>query len=220
MTLPFEASSTDLHLSVNHHLSSIHLLFHKQQLLSIKLLADQVIHQLSGDECSEIQSLVEELIESIEENLKNNQFGDIIRIAREIVNSIDPESDCYSLIRDLHSYLSVYLKMVAQESTSFQEQVQFTDLSKIDTVAAYQKIIDPLSNQKRLDIMLAIHHKKKRFKDLENELDLQAGHLIYHLNPLKEGDYIKQDAQKSYFLTEKGLTILEAIQQIYKTYLE
>lgn len=215
MSSPFEEYYEKLHLEVNDHLSSLHVLHHKQQILNIQMVATQVMSGL-GDQCQNLVERIQDLIDTITEGLVNDNLGIIIKELSDFL--VGEDDKCMTQIQGLVIQLETYLNLINKESTSFKEHIQFSDLSNLDTTEIYQQIIDPLSNLKRVDILMVIHNSKKRFKDLETELNLQGGHLIYHLNPLKEAKYVMQDAQKNYILTDKGNTILEAIKHIYETY--
>ena len=214
MSEQFEEVLSQLHAEVNEHLGILHSLHHKQQILNIELVIGQVVDKV---QCNRHNKELGQLMDIIINNLVKSDLTIIIKAFTEFLQ-IEVDDTCIKLIQPIQSHIMTYLKLLNQETTSFKEKIQYTDLSSIDISTAYKSIIDPLSNQKRLEIMLAIHNKHTRFKELEGVLQLQAGHLIYHLNPLREGNYVGQDNQKNYLLTEKGTAVLEMIKYLYETY--
>lgn len=81
-------------------------------------------------------------------------------------------------------------------------------IGKIDPVQVDEKILNPLSHQARLAVMLSIYVGENRFTDFIRKTGLTGGHLIYHLKRLEDNGFIQQFASKEYVLTSKGLNSL------------
>jgi DNA-binding HxlR family transcriptional regulator len=198
-----------LYSELNQHLSGIQLQFHQQQLQYfqqvIQLLMPQIsVCKLHTAQLSELDTLTSSLVDTTQIHELLNRFHQFL--------SSPIEDDCRPLLIELHDQIGHYIDLVSRQTAP--ETLHFQDFSDLNSELAYRQVIDPISNLKRLEILLAIRHGRKRFKELEDQLDLQAGHLIYHLNPLKSAQYVIQDEKKNYILTEKGLSILAAITKI------
>jgi len=199
------------------HIQELRQLQLKQYLNEIYRTVREVKAEL-GAPCQDLQEYLHGLQIKIDTALETGQFNEVIGYLDQL-NSMR-EMPCFDKIEPLSLQVFLFLDVIDQLDPGYRQNIGLADFSNIDSDLAYQEIIDPLSNQKRLDILIAIYQNNKRFKELETALDLQAGHLIYHLNPLKASKYVRQDEKKNYFLTEKGETVLKLIRQIYRNYSE
>jgi DNA-binding HxlR family transcriptional regulator len=204
---------TKLYADLNQHLNGIQLQFHQQQLQYFQQVLQFIAPQVEA--CKIHSSHLKELNDFISHFIDTTQVHEILDQFSKFLD--EPMEDaCRPLLQQLSSELSVYLDLVSNQTVP--QSLQFRDFTELDSVSAFHGVIDPISNLKRLEILLAIQHGRKRFKQLESDLDLQAGHLIYHLNPLKNASYVIQDDKKNYMLTKKGLSILAAISQIQQDF--
>ena len=210
--MSFRQQLLDLHETLYTHLTELHHLFHRQQLQYVRTRVELLLPTVS--ECEVHTQQLQQVIGDIESLLQNNHLNQILQMLSNFLADLDLTDGC-SALETLQEDLLLYLRLLGEQPT---KSLTFSDLRQIDSSLAYAEIIDPISNQKRLEILLAIHQGNKRFKELEEELNLQAGHLIYHLNPLKKSNIVTQDPKKNYLLTDKGLAMLDAISKIYENF--
>jgi len=81
-----------------------------------------------------------------------------------------------------------------------------------------EDILNPVSQEARLKILLSIFNGKNRFADFIETTGLKGGHLLYHLNRLLEHGFIQRYASKDYILTRKGLKTVSLLMQTYEEY--
>jgi len=81
-----------------------------------------------------------------------------------------------------------------------------------------ENILNPVSQEARLKILLSIFNGKNRFADFIKTTGLKGGHLLYHLNKLLEHGFIQRYASKDYVLTRKGLKTMSLLMQMYEEY--
>ncbi len=81
-----------------------------------------------------------------------------------------------------------------------------------------ENILNPVSQEARLKILLSIFNGKNRFADFIETTGLKGGHLLYHLNRLLEHGFIQRYASKDYILTRKGLKTVSLLMQTYEEY--
>ena len=149
-----------------------------------------------------------EVIHLIEMSISSNSMEGVLEGLVTYVN----KEDNYG--KETYKIINQFIEFIKTQNFNSNNKMMFTDFSKVDPMKAYKQIIEPLSNQKRIEILIAIKKGKKRFRELETSLNLQAGHLIYHLNPLKEAQYIYQDEKKNYLLSDKAYAVLGTIKDL------
>lgn len=76
-------------------------------------------------------------------------------------------------------------------------------------------LITPLSNVIRLKLLKNLSKGGKYYSQLEHLLGIRAGHLLFHIERLKEVDYIVQE-EKKYMITLKGRKIMAFLSVLRK----
>jgi len=78
------------------------------------------------------------------------------------------------------------------------------------------RLLGPLSNPFRIEALKMLSIGEKSFTEISRGLDLQTGHLQFHLKVLTEVGYIRNNKRRrTYSITEKGLTALDGLQRFY-----
>ena len=187
-------------VELNSYLESIYILGHKKYLNDLK---NDLMKLNKKDETS-----LNEVIRLIDMSISSNSMEGVLEGLVTYVNKEENyENESFIIINR-------FIEFIKKQNFNSNNKMIFTDFSKVDPMKAYKQIIEPLSNQKRIEILIAIKKGKKRFRELETSLNLQAGHLIYHLNPLKEAQYIYQDEKKNYLLSDKAYAVLGTIKDL------
>lgn len=187
-------------IELNSYLESLYILGHKKYFNDLK----NSLVKLNKNNGTELDKIIDQIEEAIR---SNSMDGLIERLVGYVNDENNSNSEAYQIIKQ-------FIEFIRKQNYNSKNRMMLTDFSNVDPVIAYKQIIEPLSNQKRIEILIAIKKGKKRFRELETSLNLQAGHLIYHLNPLKEAKYIFQDEKKNYLLSEKAYAILGTIEDL------
>lgn len=190
----------DFIVELNSYLESIYILGHKKHLNDLK---NDLMKLNKKDETD-----LNEVIRLIDMSISSNSMEGVLEGLVTYVN----KKDNYG--KETYKIINQFIEFIKTQNFNSNNKMMFTDFSKVDPMKAYKQIIEPLSNQKRIEILIAIKKGKKRFRELETSLNLQAGHLIYHLNPLKEAQYIYQDEKKNYLLSDKAYAVLGTIKDL------
>ncbi len=75
-----------------------------------------------------------------------------------------------------------------------------------------EKLLSPLSNAKRVQVLMILKRESNSLAELSKELALKKGHLQFHLKALIEVDYIQFDRKsRLYALTARGKIAMEGI---------
>ena len=187
-------------VELNSYLESIYILGHKKHLNDLK---NDLMKLNKKDETD-----LNEVIRLIDMSISSNSMEGVLEGLVTYVNKEENYENKPFII------INRFIEFIKNQNFNSNNKMIFTDFSKVDPMKAYKQIIEPLSNQKRIEILIAIKKGKKRFRELETSLNLQAGHLIYHLNPLKEAQYIYQDEKKNYLLSDKAYAVLGTIKDL------
>lgn len=107
---------------------------------------------------------------------------------------------------DLMRSLKVY-----QDSDA--TKVSMKELSEEDIVS---KVLEPLSNKQRLQMLKALSAETKTFSSLSALTNLRGGNLLFHLQKLLDSRMILQRHERGdYMITEKGFRVLRGITELY-----
>jgi DNA-binding transcriptional ArsR family regulator len=78
-----------------------------------------------------------------------------------------------------------------------------------------KRLLAPLSNAKRVQVMLILSKESNSLAELCKELNLKKGHLQFHLKALLEVDYIQYDRKsRLYSVTSRGTLVLDSITRL------
>lgn len=80
------------------------------------------------------------------------------------------------------------------------------------------EILEPVSNNHRLEILKAVAYEMKSFSAFSELTNLRGGNLLFHLQKLLDNGLILQMHERGdYMITDKGLKILQGLQEIYSS---
>ena len=78
-----------------------------------------------------------------------------------------------------------------------------------------ERVLAPLSNARRVQVMLILARESNSLAELSRELDLKKGHLQFHLKSLLDVDYIRFDRKsRLYSISPKGAQVLEGVAKL------
>ncbi|MFX1274081.1 MAG: winged helix-turn-helix domain-containing protein [Promethearchaeota archaeon] len=117
----------------------------------------------------------------------------------------------------LNRSIQIYHSLKELIITSRKEKIKFTqELIAFDDDTCFEegvveniyKILSPLSNVLRLKILTNLQNGGRTYSQLEEDIGIKAGHLLFHMEKLISIGYISQE-NKKYLITMKGLKILK-----------
>ncbi|MGB9978749.1 winged helix-turn-helix domain-containing protein [Methanobacterium sp.] len=92
-----------------------------------------------------------------------------------------------------------------------------TFISELPDDLVISSIVEPLSHEIRFSMLKALSTGSMTFKELSQLTNSKGGHLIYHLNKIIDSKLVmKNDASKRYFITDKGMGVMDIIKNLYK----
>jgi len=93
-----------------------------------------------------------------------------------------------------------------------------TDISALKTKVIMSEILEPVSNNQRLEILRAVAFETKSFSAFSELTGLRGGNLLFHLQKLMDSGFILQQHERGdYMITEKGFKILQGLNEIYSS---
>lgn len=79
-----------------------------------------------------------------------------------------------------------------------------------------EAMLNPLSNAVRLKILALLYTSSRSFTEIMTELQMQKGHLQFHIRKLVESGYVMVDRRTHlYSLGEKGLMAVDGLGQLF-----
>jgi DNA-binding transcriptional ArsR family regulator len=92
------------------------------------------------------------------------------------------------------------------------------DISTFKTNVIMSEILEPVSNNQRLEILRAVAFETKSFSAFSEITGLRGGNLLFHLQKLTDtGLILQQHERGDYMITEKGFKILQGLNEIYSS---
>jgi hypothetical protein len=83
--------------------------------------------------------------------------------------------------------------------------------------AVVESVLSPLASSMRYDILVTLRIRERGLTDLGKSLDLQKGHLQFHMKSLLASGYVLLDKEtRKYSLTKKGETALTALEAMVR----
>jgi len=77
-------------------------------------------------------------------------------------------------------------------------------------------LLSPLSNAIRLKILALLYTNSRNFSEMVSELQIQKGHLQFHIRKLVDAGYVKVDRRTHLYSIEvKGLMAVEGLGQLF-----
>ncbi len=93
-----------------------------------------------------------------------------------------------------------------------------TDISALKTKVIMSEILEPVSNNQRLEILRAVAFETRSFSAFSELTGLRGGNLLFHLQKLMDSGLILQQHERGdYMITEKGFKILQGLNEIYSS---
>jgi DNA-binding transcriptional ArsR family regulator len=124
------------------------------------------------------------------------------------------------LISQIRDYLNLWDTIVNQkepEGSSLDPMGTYSGNRALSPETA-ERLLAPLSNARRVQVMLILSREKSSLAELCKELDLQKGHLQFHLKALMDVDYIRFDRKsRLYSITARGKMIMDGVANIIET---
>jgi DNA-binding transcriptional ArsR family regulator len=124
------------------------------------------------------------------------------------------------LISQIRDYLQLWDTIMGQkvpEGSSLDPMGTYSG-DRVRFPEAAERLLAPLSNARRIQVMLILSREKSSLAELCKELDLQKGHLQFHLKALLDVEYIQFDRKsRLYSLTSQGTIALQGITKLVES---
>jgi predicted transcriptional regulator len=129
-----------------------------------------------------------------------------------------PFSKCEQCFSEVSSLFNKQVNLMRSMRIYADNQEYKLDISFIKTDMIMSEILEPASNNHRLEILRAVAFETKNFSAFSELTNLRGGNLLFHIQKLLDGGLILQIHERGdYMITEKGLKILQGLQEIYSS---
>ncbi|MEM2944182.1 MAG: winged helix-turn-helix domain-containing protein [Methanomassiliicoccales archaeon] len=169
----------------------------------IQEVMEDVIRLFSQDETDTALILLKELEDTISGSRSPCLDPKCSKFVLEVLQKIR----CHMLIFDTFKFR---FKADKPENRKFSPSVSM-DFSPEQA----EKLLSPLSNAWRIQILRYLSSGERSFSEISRELGLRTGHLQFHLRLLKNAGFIEVDRKTHmYSLKRKGIAALRGIGQL------
>jgi DNA-binding transcriptional ArsR family regulator len=129
-----------------------------------------------------------------------------------------PSKECLKNATNIFRILKDLVIDSKELSLRYLEELKILDEESFFDEGSEKEVFDlltPLSNVIRLKILKYLSKGGKLYSELEEEMGIKAGHLLFHINKLIEKRYLVQE-NKKYLITTNGLKALKLLNELKK----
>jgi hypothetical protein len=127
------------------------------------------------------------------------------------------EMELTSQIREYLQLSDVVFKQNVPEGSSLDPMGTYVGNRTLSPENA-ERLLAPLSNARRVQVMLILSRENSSLAELCKEMELQKGHLQFHLRSLLDVEYIAFDRKsRLYALSPRGKIALEGITKLVES---
>jgi predicted transcriptional regulator len=147
--------------------------------------------------------------EVTQEVIVENQ-AELLELAEEA-----PYKKCDKCFLEVNALFRKQIRLMRSLRIYSSKREKHEDLSCLSEEYMVKNVLDPLSNQQRLQILKSMATQTRTFSNLSELTGLRGGNLLFHLQKLTETDMILQRHERGdYMITEKGYGILMVLSEL------
>jgi DNA-binding transcriptional ArsR family regulator len=129
-----------------------------------------------------------------------------------------PFSKCEQCFSEVSSLFNKQVNLMRSMRIYADNQEYKSDISSIKIDIIMSEILEPVSNNHRLEILRAVAFETKSFSAFSELTSLRGGNLLFHIQKLLDCGLILQIHERGdYMITDKGLKILRGLQEIHSS---
>lgn len=126
-----------------------------------------------------------------------------------------PYSKCEQCFSEVSSLFIKQINLMRSMRIYEDNQGQKPDISALKIGVVMSEILEPVSNNQRLEILRAVAFEPKSFSAFSKLTGLVGGNLLFHLQKLIDSELILQQHERGdYMITEKGFKILKGLNEM------
>jgi DNA-binding transcriptional ArsR family regulator len=126
-----------------------------------------------------------------------------------------PYQKCDKCFLEVNALFRKQIRLMRSLRIYSSPREKHEDLSCLSEEYIVKNVLDPLSNQQRLQILKSLATQTQTFSNLSQFTGLKGGNLLFHLQKLTETDLVLQRHERGdYMITEKGYSILMALSEL------
>ncbi len=163
-------------------------------------------------------SLFMEFLQNTARHIQDGNVSDeIIRSYREDLKTMRSKGPSDRCDRCFSEVSRLFEKQVSlMESLGIYNKIDGEDtLEEIDEEKAVRKILEPLANIQRFQILKSLITQTRTFSEISQMTGLRGGNLLFHIKKLTDSGMIFQRHERGdYMITEKGYTTIKTISEL------
>ena len=152
--------------------------------------------------------------------LQDNVSNDIINDKRAELGEIRrgaPFDKCNVCFSEVNSLFEKQLSLISSLQIYSTNEEKRTEISAISEEIMVKRVLEPLSNKQRLQILKSMASETRTFSSLSEIIGLRGGNLLFHIQKLLETDLILQRHERGdYMITKKGFNLLMILADFQK----
>lgn len=126
-----------------------------------------------------------------------------------------PYKKCDKCFLEVEALFRKQVRLMSSLRIYSSPREKHEDLSCLSEDYMVKNVLDPLSNQQRLQILKSMATQTQTFSNLSQLTGQKGGNLLFHLQKLTETDLILQRHERGdYMITQKGYNILMALSEL------
>ena len=163
-------------------------------------------------------SIFMEFLQNTARHIQDGNVSDeIIRSYREDLKSMQskgPSDTCDTCFSEVSRLFEKQVSLM--ESLGIYNKIEGEDtIQEIDEEIAVRKIIEPLANIQRFQILKSLITQTRTFSGISQMTGLRGGNLLFHIKKLTDSGMIFQRHERGdYMITEKGHTTIKTLSEL------
>lgn len=132
------------------------------------------------------------------------------------LKTMAPCTMCYEKYQKEKENLIKVVEKLSSYKNSIAARVVDDYVRQLPDDMVISSIVDPLSHKARFRMMKSLSMGSMSYKELTEATGYDGGHLLYHLNKLIDAGLVaKNEAAGRYFITEKGIGVMDLVKALY-----
>ncbi|HOP09694.1 MAG TPA: winged helix-turn-helix domain-containing protein [Candidatus Methanofastidiosa archaeon] len=196
----------------------------ERMLDSLMKNSDESLNRYIDNECPNRTKCIDYFRDLIERNIDiidNAENEDMVSdIKKDLIMEIKdkaPYDKCETCATELSNIFDRHLRLISSLDVYSGAGQEDLDVSIGDLEGIVDEYLEPIANDRRMQIMLALSKRTMTFSEISRMTDLNGGNLLFHLQKLQcSGMIMQRHDRGDYMITEKGFSTLRALSALVR----
>jgi len=186
--------------------------------------SDENLERMVDSECPNREMCINYFKELIERNLESVSEAEnaecLMAMKKDLIEEIReraPYKKCETCVCEISKIFDRQTRVMGSLNAPMASGPDATEVSIQCFEGIVSDYLEPIANERRMQIMLSLARGTLTFSELSRITGLAGGNLLFHLQKLQEASMIIQRHERGdYMITEKGYSTLSVVGELAK----